>query len=180
MIKLSIAPTFIAALLVTSAIAAADCAQEDLVENSGNLMSRIDAMAACIAQQGKVIAQQNQRLARLESTVLISEVPCTDLGEGWQLHAPANGRFIIGAGDRYALGAIGGAETVTLSLNHIPSHSHAQRIGQHAIGGERVTAWNLAGEGGPHTGSHTAKSGAGAAHENMPPYVAMYFCKLGS
>lgn len=180
MVKISIAPTTLVALFTTCSIASADCARENLVGTSDDLISRMDAMAACIVAQGDVITQQNQRLARLESTVLISEVPCIDQGEGWQLYAPADGRFIIGAGGRYELGRTGGAETVTLSLNHIPPHSHAQRIGQHAISGERVIAWNLSNVGGPHVGSHTAKSGGGTAHENMPPYVAMYFCKLGS
>lgn len=39
------------------------------------------------------------------------------------------GRFVIGAGGSYAVGAVGGEATHTLSVNEIPSHSHSISVG---------------------------------------------------
>lgn len=50
---------------------------------------------------------------------------------GWYLCDGTNGtpdlrnRFIVGAGTSYAIGATGGADTVTLSESQIPSHTHS-------------------------------------------------------
>lgn len=50
--------------------------------------------------------------------------------EGWFLCDGNNNtpdlrnRFIVGAGSSYAIGNTGGADTVTLDANQIPSHSH--------------------------------------------------------
>lgn len=50
---------------------------------------------------------------------------------GWALCDGTNGtpnlknRFIVGAGDAYAVGATGGADSVTLNESQIPSHTHA-------------------------------------------------------
>jgi microcystin-dependent protein len=49
---------------------------------------------------------------------------------GWALCDGTNGtpnlknRFIVGAGDAYAVGATGGADSVTLSESQIPGHTH--------------------------------------------------------
>lgn len=58
------------------------------------------------------------------------------------------GRFIVGAGDKYALGNVGGAETVTLSISEMPIHGH---------GGTTATA-------GSHT--HTASTGIAGGHSH--------------
>lgn len=57
---------------------------------------------------------------------------------GWALCNGANGtpnlldRFIVGAGSGYGVGATGGASSVTLSINEMPSHNHG---GSAALGG---------------------------------------------
>jgi microcystin-dependent protein len=49
---------------------------------------------------------------------------------GWALCNGSNGtpdlrdRFVVGAGSTYAVGAIGGANTVTLTSGQMPSHTH--------------------------------------------------------
>lgn len=60
---------------------------------------------------------------------------------GWFLCDGTNGtpnlkdRFIVGAGDSYAVGAIGGAASVTLTESQIPSHSHVITAASSAAGG---------------------------------------------
>ena len=50
---------------------------------------------------------------------------------GWYLCDGTNGtpnlqnRFVVGAGDSYAVGDTGGADSVTLSSTQIPSHTHS-------------------------------------------------------
>jgi microcystin-dependent protein len=49
---------------------------------------------------------------------------------GWALCNGSNGtpnlqdRFIVGAGSGYSVGATGGADSVTLTVNEMPAHSH--------------------------------------------------------
>ena len=112
-------------------------------------------------------------------------------------------KFILAAGDSYAQGATGGEATVTLTTNQIPSHTHSassNSTGAHAhdlsvkYGTQGSSSWNAFGKSynnyqwvddknsytisttGAH--SHTISvnnTGGGAAHNNMPPYVA-YYC----
>ena len=55
----------------------------------------------------------------------VSAVP-----SGWQLCNGQSGtpdlrnRFVVGVGGTYAVGATGGADQVTLSVEQIPAHSH--------------------------------------------------------
>lgn len=49
---------------------------------------------------------------------------------GWLLCNGSNGtpdlrnRFVVGAGDKYSVGSTGGSDSVTLSTDQIPSHTH--------------------------------------------------------
>ena len=104
---------------------------------------------------------------------------------GWSLCDGNNGtpdlrnRFIVGAGSAYNKGATGGADTVTLSINQIPSHRHRTETK------EWGRSWQ--GENGaPNTayfetydnninGKYTDYVGGGQAHENRPPYYALYY-----
>ena len=114
-------------------------------------------------------------------------------------------RFIVGAGNSYGLGAIGGATHVQLSWNEMPSHAHTRgtmnitgSFSAHCIGysigwgsGAFYTTLNndreAAGEGWSHhspdfhfdasrnwTGE-TSYAGSNWAHENRPPYYAVYY-----
>lgn len=124
--------------------------------------------------------------------------PADFLGGTWS--QIAGGRMLIGVGtlgsDTYAGGATGGAARVTLDVDEIPQHSHtASSAGSHT----HATNIREAQESGTGTGnyqmtvatinagaeiqsdsagSHThtiSSTGGGAAHENRPPYLAVYF-----
>ena len=119
---------------------------------------------------------------------------------GWSFHLPSGGRFIVGAGPHsnrsdngqplatYRFRSSGGAETHTLTWDEMPTHDHGGETGE-ATGAD---IWvNLATESrftaskGPDIGldpqnSHKhpiAEAGRDNAHNNMPPYIALYFCK---
>lgn len=95
-------------------------------------------------------------------------------------------KFLLGAGNSYALGATGGEATHTLTVAEMPSHVHnLQRDmygvqmgiagGSHypgnAITGQysEVTIFNNSIGAGPTGGSKS--------HNNMPPYYAVYIWK---
>ena len=107
-------------------------------------------------------------------------------------------RFVVGAGSSYAVGATGGASSVTLSTSQIPSHTHTfsgttSTIGDHthslpdgfgqdgypAIEAAGPTGANLStGPAGAHSHTFsgtTAATGSGSSHENRPPYYALAY-----
>lgn len=107
-------------------------------------------------------------------------------------------RFLVGAGSSYSLGNTGGANTVTLNTNQIPSHAHTR--GTMEISGQIWAGW-MGGNGAFKTIGHAGASGDGnawvndkldfyasrtwtgatsyvggsQAHENRPPYYAVYY-----
>lgn len=103
-------------------------------------------------------------------------------------------RMLIGAGDKYATGATGGSETVTLSKTQVPKvsgtislHNGAVATNIEGFEGECFSS-NLErkgvymDQGTKQTNSNTQSygrinfdnGGTNAAHNNMPPYYAVY------
>ena len=79
-------------------------------------------------------------------------------------------RFLVGVGSSYAAGATGGEATHKLTVDELPSHSHNYSYPGYEAGGE----WY--GASGTAKGNTVATTavGGGAAHENRPPYFAVY------
>lgn len=81
---------------------------------------------------------------------------------GWLLCNGTNGtpdlrdRFIVGAGSSYAVGATGGADSVTLTSNQIPSHTHVITATADTTGAHAHTLTDPG-----HTHAYTVVSGAG-------------------
>lgn len=85
-------------------------------------------------------------------------------------------RFLLGAGDSYALGATGGEAYHTLTVDEMPSHSHEVPHAALAVADQAFT-WgneNLRGAGNSHW---TKEMGSNLPHNNMPPYLAVYMWK---
>lgn len=105
----------------------------------------------------------------------VSTSPADVLGGEW---TQIKDRFLLAAGDTYTNGSTGGEATHTLSIAEIPSHEHslyadsdfsAYYTGdtndwkQALVNKESNAVWT--------TGTYT---GGGQAHNNMPPYIAVY------
>ena len=124
--------------------------------------------------------------------------PSTIFGGTWE---QLRDRFLLGCGDTYQNGTTGGEATHALTINEMPSHNHtattnttgAHRHGYNgwysyaagnakgSIANERLSdgeRWDPFNSAGAH--SHTVtinNTGDGQAHNNMPPFIAVYMWK---
>ena len=100
--------------------------------------------------------------------------PASFLGGKWN---PLQDRFLIGAGSSYSVNAKSGATTVTLTTSQIPSHTHAvheQLVGWVSSGGWLGMGSSSNFKTGLNTTYSVGATGGGSAHNNMPPYHAVY------
>ena len=103
--------------------------------------------------------------------------PGTLFGGTWQR---IEGRFLLGASATYGAGSQGGEATHTLTINEMPVHNH----GTYEVGCGFVTSGSAGSDariqiGGAsyRTVPSTDNAGNGWAHNNMPPYLAVYIWK---
>lgn len=123
--------------------------------------------------------------------------PATLFGGTWE---QLENRFLLGVGSDYTAGATGGEATHTLTESEIPSHTHGSKS---LIGTMNPLVWSSSasesgivsgvqqhtdryGQSGSNFGdrkytinaTHEHDSvGGGRAHNNMPPYLAVYMWK---
>lgn len=118
---------------------------------------------------------------------MVDTSPASVFGGSW---AQIRDVFLLGAGDTYKVTANekdGGASTVTLGTNQIPSHNHgsgasgysfmrADSIATASVTIGSSTAKYIYTNDNHHisTTSVTANAGGGQSHENMPPYKTVY------
>ena len=99
---------------------------------------------------------------------------------GWAICDGQNGRpdlrdrFIVGTGSSYSLGNTGGANSVTLTLNQIPAHTHTYERTDVGIN-VNDRPWPASNNDCDMTNQNTSSAGGGQAHENRPPYYALMF-----
>lgn len=96
-----------------------------------------------------------------------STSPAAIIGGTWER---IQDRFLLGAGTSYTAGTTGGEAEHTLTVAEIPSHTHNDHTNLDA----KVVAGNdYCGVTSGMQGE-TAATGGGLAHNNMPPYLAVY------
>lgn len=109
--------------------------------------------------------------------------PATLFGGTWE---QIEDRFLLAAGSSYSAGSTGGAATVALTVNQLPSHNHGfldywTTYWDGVAYGRLAVALNGDGNGHSDVGTtgreYTASTGKGEAHNNMPPYLAVYVWK---
>ncbi len=99
--------------------------------------------------------------------------PSQIFGGTWE---KLEGRFLIGASSKYPAGNVGGEENHTLTTNEMPSHSHGVTYA-YGSGSAYGMVWNNGNFQGPYypDGLGVIKNtGGNQAHNNMPPYLAVY------
>ena len=108
-----------------------------------------------------------------------STSPASLFGGTWE---EMKGRFLLGRNDSHAAGSTGGEENHKLTVDEIPSHSHNAFASSGTTG---VTFSAYSGKWGGSVGSSsvegygavTLNTGGSKAHNNMPPYLAVYMWK---
>lgn len=167
---------------------------KDLVNN----LTTSTTGSALDASQGKILNDKyeelNQSLGNIQSHVgMIIQTTTLDTeakvkaiygGTSW---SKIEDRFLLGASSTYKVNSIGGEATHTLTINEMPSHAHAFSNGGYSLNINCNSAHSgLPNEAGfvmarDNAFSNSKKnacsisaSGYNAAHNNMPPYKAVY------
>lgn len=128
--------------------------------------------------------------------------PSTLFGGTWE---QVKDRFVLAAGDSYAVGATGGEATHTLSISEMPTHSHSIRLNTEGadngyggyvpdMGTPKAIKTNTGGyppvesSNGVFTDRTNSadliadsefihETGGSTPHNNMPPYIVAYCWK---
>jgi len=126
-------------------------------------------------------------------TTTVATNPATVFGFGTWV-ATGEGRVLVGNGSSdaaYAAGATGGESNHTLTSTEMPSHTHTNTAHTHTFASWHVPLGPDDGSYGfiniPAAGGATyttnsksitiANTGSNGAHNNMPPYLVVYFWK---
>lgn len=109
-------------------------------------------------------------------TSTVETNPGTLFGGTWQR---IQDTFLLAAGSSYAAGSTGGEATHTLTVAEMPSHGHSAAIthGDGEYTSEGITATLGYVENGYRYRQRMSATGGGAAHNNMPPYLAVFVWK---
>lgn len=117
-----------------------------------------------------------------------STSPASLFGGTWE---QLQDRFLLAAGGTYSAGSTGGEATHTLTVNEMPNHNHSHPNNGHTFSwGDRSSTlryntgtMEAAGASGNELTSYqgpnnyTNYTGGNAAHNNLPPYLAVYMWK---
>lgn len=80
-------------------------------------------------------------------------------------------RFLLGCGDTYNNGEIGGEATHQLTIEEMPSHTHSAKADALAQNGTSRYVTDISGKLNASVNNNT---GGNQPHNNMPPYRAVY------
>ncbi|MBR6022236.1 MAG: hypothetical protein IK066_07440 [Kiritimatiellae bacterium] len=75
----------------------------------------------------------------------------------------------------YPYGATGGVASVTLEVGQMPPHTHAYTVVTSSSDSAKVESWGSSFLASSSSSQNSGSAGGGAPHENLPPYVALYF-----
>lgn len=105
-----------------------------------------------------------------------STSPAILFGGSW---TQIQGRFLLAADSTYTAGSTGGEATHALTVDEMPAHTHSadfwsSKSGDAGYAGTPATnfdSWNRPTE---RATASVKETGGGQAHNNMPPYLAVY------
>ena len=115
--------------------------------------------------------------------------PATLLGGTWE---QIKDRFLLAAGTTYSAGATGGEAAHTLSVSELPAHGHhaadsantgnvyttkKEFVASGAYAARLDATYGYVDTSNTTYRLSTTPTGDGAAHNNMPPYLAVYVWK---
>ena len=98
--------------------------------------------------------------------------PSTLFGGTWE---QIKDKFLLSCGDTYSNGSTGGEATHTLTVDEMPSHTHNNYMGWGD--GTLGSGYARVDTSSPKTQWQFGATGGNKAHNNMPPYLAVYVWK---
>lgn len=107
---------------------------------------------------------------------MTSTSPSTLFGGSW---TRIQGRFLLAADSTYTAGSTGGEATHTLTVDEMPSHQHtadfwSSKAGNAGYEGSCATNYDCWNRPTERATAPVQATGGGQAHNNMPPYLAVY------
>ena len=130
-----------------------------------NLESQINSIASKLFPVGSIYTSVN------------NTNPSSFLGGTWV--AFGQGRTLVGVDTSQSefntVQKTGGAKTVTLTVNQIPNHSHTLDGGGSTVAGGSTYNRPLSAGSGTAGVYVSSSIGGGQAHNNLQPYITVYF-----
>ncbi|MCF7837323.1 MAG: hypothetical protein K9N49_01710 [Candidatus Marinimicrobia bacterium] len=167
------------------------------VGNPGTGIARLTVVDETLAVHGTLQATNFVGHGTVPlGAILMWSGTTNNIPEGWALCNGQNGtpdlrdRFIVGAGNQYALSDTGGVTTVTLSTDQLPPHGHAYKDGYFAessisdyLDGVDSLSKHVTGSGNhdkdndhiPYRNLTTLNTGSGNPVHTLPPYYAVFY-----
>lgn len=147
---------------------------------SGNVQLDADDVGALPASGTAVNADKlgNLTLAELMLSIYpigsiymsLQEIsPAVLFGGTWEMRSNS---FLVGAGDLYAVGSTGGEAEHALTVDEIPEHAHDIMIESKKV--QSGSTYARVSTDGSYTSGIIGTAGGGLAHNNLPPYLAVY------
>lgn len=171
-------------------------------------LDALDSIVAGVAASVTSLSSSTSPFLVPAGAILLWSGSVASIPSGWLLCDGTSGtpnlrdRFVVGAGNAYAVGATGGADTVTLLETNMPNHAHTFsattsgagahthdiKVGDGYQGGGIYLDQGAENGGyyssaftsgvGDHThivSGNTTWVGGNQAHENRPPYYALAY-----
>ena len=148
---------------------------------SSNIQTQLNNLSSGVSNTNAAISS-----AVPTGMIMLWSGASTAIPSGYVLCNGSNGtpdlrnRFVVGHGSSYAVGATGGASSVTLTTAQMPSHTHTYEdkyVGLVYNSLARLDIdynTNVYDQNGSRTGT-TNSAGSGQSHENRPPYYALCY-----
>ena len=183
------------------------CAKKLSASESTPKLGALLSCLAEMDQEIQSLKNKNQTITDNDSIakgaiVAFDRTPSKPCPDGWTVWREATSRVIIGAGnneDSYEHKYIydqygnkltprgyrehGGSEWETLSIAQMPEHNHGNGIFDKLLvqNSKNTTSHATDSSGSTEINQKDTgailSSGGGQAHNNMPPFVALYYCK---
>ena len=145
------------------------------------------------AEQASAISMANAIACFPVGTILMTATntnPGTYIGGTW---TEIKGKFLLAQSNSHPAGSTGGSENVTLTAANLPAHRHfimnnnpadstptsGNTLARYdrSFGAREGEYYNLNTNSGEAVWGRTSATGSGTAHDNMPPYLAVYIWK---
>ena len=139
----------------------------DFTYNPSTNLLKIDGTAGGIVPSGAIIMWSGAANAIPTGYVLCN---------GSNNTPDLRNRFVVGAGSgsNYNVNDTGGADSVTLTVDQIPAHTHTY-IDQYVAINNGYRPWPANNNDCAARNVNSGSAGGGQSHENRPPYYALCF-----